>query len=64
MEESELAFSAYKDWFGATLRKFRNMSTKLDVVDKLEMEKKMQKLEVSFVGSLFAFLPEFLLSFP
>ncbi|KAH0622390.1 hypothetical protein JD844_024656, partial [Phrynosoma platyrhinos] len=45
MEESELAFITYKDWFGATHRKFRNVITKSDVVDKTAMEKKMQKLE-------------------
>ncbi|XP_062833321.1 nesprin-1 isoform X16 [Anolis carolinensis] len=45
MEESELAFSAYKEWFGATHRKFSNVITKFEVVDKAAMEKKMQKLE-------------------
>ncbi|XP_078239370.1 nesprin-1 isoform X9 [Pogona vitticeps] len=45
MEESDLAFSAYQDWFGAALRKCGNVVTKSDVVDKAAMEKKMQKLE-------------------
>ncbi|KAM6459267.1 nesprin-1-like [Liasis olivaceus] len=45
LEESELAFSAYKDWSEAILRKFRNVVTKSDVVDRALMEKKMQKLE-------------------
>ncbi|XP_060128741.1 nesprin-1 isoform X4 [Zootoca vivipara] len=45
MDESEVCFAAYKEWFGATLRKFRNVVTKSDVVDKAAMEKKMQKLE-------------------
>lgn len=46
MDESEVCFAAYKEWFGATLRKFRDVVTKSDVVDKAAMEKKMQKLEV------------------
>lgn len=41
-----MAISAYKDWFEATLRNFRNVVTKPDVVDKATMEKKMLKLEV------------------
>ncbi|XP_061480140.1 nesprin-1 isoform X3 [Rhineura floridana] len=45
MDESELCFTAYKDWFGATVRKFRNVVTKSDVIDKAAMDKKMQKLE-------------------
>ncbi|KAJ7342117.1 hypothetical protein JRQ81_009049, partial [Phrynocephalus forsythii] len=45
MEESEVAFCAYKDWFGAALRKFRSVVAKSDVVDKAAMEKKMQNLE-------------------
>lgn len=56
MDESELAFSAYKDWFGATLRKFRNMVTKSDAVDKVAMEKKIQKFEVSHEGGLSVFV--------
>ncbi|XP_013912844.1 PREDICTED: nesprin-1-like [Thamnophis sirtalis] len=45
LEESELAFSAYKDWSEAILRQFRNVVTKCDVVERTLMEKKMQKLE-------------------
>lgn len=46
MEESELAFSAYTNWYGATNKNFRNVITKFDVVDRTAMEKKVQKLEV------------------
>ncbi|NXT73431.1 SYNE1 protein, partial [Zapornia atra] len=46
MEESELAFSAYTNWYGATNKNFRNVITKFDVVDKTAMEKKVQKLEL------------------
>uniref|UniRef100_A0A8V0XMZ4 Nesprin-1/3 spectrin repeats region domain-containing protein n=1 Tax=Gallus gallus TaxID=9031 RepID=A0A8V0XMZ4_CHICK len=46
MEESELAFSAYKNWYGATNKDFRNVITKFDVLDKTAMEKKVQKLEL------------------
>ncbi|KFQ93584.1 Nesprin-1, partial [Nipponia nippon] len=46
MEESELAFSAYTNWYGATNKNFRNAITKFDVVDKTAMEKKVQKLEL------------------
>lgn len=46
MEESELAFSAYKNWYGATNKDFRNVITKFDVLNKTAMEKKVQKLEV------------------
>ncbi|XP_010149958.1 PREDICTED: nesprin-1-like, partial [Eurypyga helias] len=46
MEESDLAFSAYTNWYGATNKNFRNVITKFDVVDKTAMEKKVQKLEL------------------
>ncbi|XP_009975913.1 PREDICTED: nesprin-1-like, partial [Tauraco erythrolophus] len=46
MEESELAFSAYTNWYGATKKNFGNVITKFDVVDKTAMEKKVQKLEL------------------
>ncbi|KAM7172376.1 nesprin-1 isoform 3-T4 [Macrochelys suwanniensis] len=46
MEESELAFCTYTDWYGATSQKLKNVVTKTDVVDKTAMEKKMQKLEL------------------
>ncbi|XP_009945808.1 PREDICTED: nesprin-1-like, partial [Leptosomus discolor] len=46
MEESELAFSAYTNWYGATNKNFRNVITKFDVVAKTAMEKKVQKLEL------------------
>lgn len=45
-EESELAFSAYTNWYGATNKNFRNVITKSDVLDKTAMEKKVQELEV------------------
>lgn len=48
MEESELSFSAYTNWYGATSKNFKNVITKFDVVDKTTMEKKVQKLEVKF----------------
>ncbi|XP_068533203.1 nesprin-1 isoform X8 [Anas acuta] len=46
MEESELAFSAYTNWYGATNKNFRNVITKSDVLDKTAMEKKVQELEL------------------
>lgn len=46
MEESELSFSAYTNWYGATNKNFKNVITKFDMVDKTAMEKKVQKLEV------------------
>ncbi|XP_033368639.1 nesprin-1 isoform X3 [Parus major] len=46
LEESELSFSAYTNWYGATNKNFKNAITKFDVVDKTVMEKKVQKLEV------------------
>ncbi|KAM6126873.1 nesprin-1-like [Pterocles gutturalis] len=46
IEESELAFSAYANWYGATNKTFGNVITKFDVVDKTAMEKKVQKLEL------------------
>ncbi|RMC12933.1 hypothetical protein DUI87_10460 [Hirundo rustica rustica] len=46
MEESELSFSAYTNWYGATNKNFKNVITKFDVIDKTVMEKKVQKLEV------------------
>lgn len=46
VEESELSFSAYTNWYGATNKNFKNVITKFDVVDKTVMEKKVQKLEV------------------
>ncbi|XP_062428373.1 nesprin-1 isoform X2 [Rhea pennata] len=46
IEESELAFSAYTNWYEATNKNFRNVITKFDVVDKTSMEKKIQKLEL------------------
>ncbi|XP_027759675.1 nesprin-1 isoform X4 [Empidonax traillii] len=46
MEESELSFSAYTNWYGATNKNFRNVITKFDVVDKTALEKKVQKLEL------------------
>uniref|UniRef100_A0A8C5RH19 Spectrin repeat containing nuclear envelope protein 1 n=1 Tax=Laticauda laticaudata TaxID=8630 RepID=A0A8C5RH19_LATLA len=45
LEESEIAFSAYRDWSEAILRKFKNVVTKCDVAERALMEKKMQKLE-------------------
>lgn len=50
LEESELAFSAYKNWSEAILRKFRNVVTKCDVAERALMEKKMQKLEVNAIA--------------
>ncbi|KAM4679141.1 nesprin-1 isoform 4-T5 [Amazona ochrocephala] len=46
IEESELAFSAYTNWYGATNKNFRNVITKFDMIDKTAMEKKVQKLEL------------------
>lgn len=46
MDESELAFSAYTNWYEATNKNFGTVTTKFDVVDKTAMEKKVQKLEV------------------
>ncbi|KAJ7400746.1 hypothetical protein BTVI_102513 [Pitangus sulphuratus] len=46
MEESELSFSAYTNWYGATNKNFRNVIVKFDVVDKTALEKKVQKLEL------------------
>ncbi|NWI93355.1 SYNE1 protein, partial [Pitta sordida] len=46
MEESELSFSAYTNWYGATNKNFRNVISKFDVVDKTALEKKVQKLEL------------------
>lgn len=51
MEESELGFSTYTDWYGATNKNLKNVITKTDVIDKTAMEKKMQKLEVQHICS-------------
>lgn len=59
MEESELAFSAYKNWYGATNKDFRNVTTKFDVLDKTAMEKKVQKLEVQLCWTQLLFVFSF-----
>lgn len=59
MEESELAFSAYKDWYGTTSKDFRNVITKSDVLDKTAMEKKVQKLEVQLCWTQLLFVFSF-----
>ncbi|XP_074043952.1 nesprin-1 isoform X5 [Macrotis lagotis] len=45
LDESDLSFSAYNDWYGSIHKNFKNIATETNKVDKIMMQKKMKTLE-------------------
>lgn len=47
IEEAQSVFSTFSDWLSTAQSNFSAVAVRVDAVDRIAMEKKMKKLEVS-----------------